>query len=171
MGAGFAGSVLAERLAHALDLRVLVVEQKTPYRGQCLRSSRRCRLTRFIRTGRTSSTPIPGTCSTIFAIHEWRHYEHRVLASVDGNWCRSRSIWIRSIRLYGLNPTAHEMEDFLENPSPRSRTRQDSEDVVVNRVGRDLYEKFFRGYTRKQWGLDPSELDASVTVASANAGE
>jgi len=39
-----------------------------------------------------------------------------------------------------------------------------SEDVVVSRVGRDLYEKFFRGYTRKQWALDPSELDASVTA-------
>ena len=39
-----------------------------------------------------------------------------------------------------------------------------SEDVVVNAVGRELYELFFRGYTRKQWGLDPSELDKSVTA-------
>jgi UDP-galactopyranose mutase len=39
-----------------------------------------------------------------------------------------------------------------------------SEDVVVSKVGRELYEKFFRGYTRKQWGVDPSELDASVTA-------
>ena len=39
-----------------------------------------------------------------------------------------------------------------------------SEDVVVSKVGRDLYNKFFRGYTRKQWALDPSELDASVTA-------
>jgi UDP-galactopyranose mutase len=37
-----------------------------------------------------------------------------------------------------------------------------SEDVVVAKVGRDLYEKFFRGYTRKQWRRDPSELHASV---------
>src|SRR5437868_4453278 len=39
-----------------------------------------------------------------------------------------------------------------------------SEDVVLGTVGRELYELFFRGYTRKQWGLDPSELDASVTA-------
>ena len=39
-----------------------------------------------------------------------------------------------------------------------------SEDVVVSRVGRELYEKFFRGYTRKQWGVDPSELDKTVTA-------
>jgi UDP-galactopyranose mutase len=38
-----------------------------------------------------------------------------------------------------------------------------SEDVVINAVGRELYELFFRGYTRKQWGLDPSELDKQVT--------
>jgi UDP-galactopyranose mutase len=39
-----------------------------------------------------------------------------------------------------------------------------SEDVVVSKVGRELYEKFFRGYTNKQWGLDPSQLDAAVTA-------
>ena len=39
-----------------------------------------------------------------------------------------------------------------------------SEDVIVSKVGRELYDKFFRNYTRKQWGLDPSELDASVTA-------
>ena len=39
-----------------------------------------------------------------------------------------------------------------------------SEDVVVNVVGKELYEKFFKGYTKKQWDLDPSELDASVTA-------
>ncbi len=43
-------------------------------------------------------------------------------------------------------------------------TIRTSEDVVVARVGRELYEKFFRGYTRKQWGLDPSQLDKSVTA-------
>ena len=36
--------------------------------------------------------------------------------------------------------------------------------MVINAVGRELYELFFRGYTRKQWGLDPSELDKSVTA-------
>lgn len=42
--------------------------------------------------------------------------------------------------------------------------KKTSEDVIVSRVGRALYEKFFRNYTRKQWGLDFSELDASVAA-------
>ena len=46
-----------------------------------------------------------------------------------------------------------------------------SEDVIVSRVGRELYEKFFRNYTRKQWGLDPSELDAVGDGARAGAHE
>jgi UDP-galactopyranose mutase len=66
--------------------------------------------------------------------------------------------------LYGLSLTSFEVEEFFKKvaePVERVRT---SEDVVVSKVGRELYEKFFRNYSRKQWGLDPSELDASVTA-------
>ncbi len=67
-------------------------------------------------------------------------------------------------KLYGLHLTCHEVDDYLNRVAePRAQLRT-SEDVVVSRVGRDLYEKFFRKYTRKQWDLDPSELDASVTA-------
>ncbi len=67
-------------------------------------------------------------------------------------------------KLYGLNLTPAEMEQFLcAQAEPRAIVRT-SEDVVVSRVGRDLYNKFFRNYTRKQWGMDPSELDASVAA-------
>jgi UDP-galactopyranose mutase len=66
--------------------------------------------------------------------------------------------------LYGLNLTSFEMEEWLESVAEKKEKLITSEDVVVNKVGRDLYNKFFRGYTRKQWGLDPSELDASVTA-------
>jgi UDP-galactopyranose mutase len=65
--------------------------------------------------------------------------------------------------LYGLNLTSFEVEDFFKKVAEHRDEIRTSEDVVVNKVGRELYEKFFRNYTRKQWGLDPSELDASVT--------
>jgi len=67
-------------------------------------------------------------------------------------------------KLYGLNLSAHELEEFFEKVREKREPVRTSEDVVVNAVGQELYEKFFRGYTRKQWGLDPSELDASVTA-------
>ena len=65
-------------------------------------------------------------------------------------------------RLYGLSLTSFEVDDFFASVAEPRTPIVNSEDVVVNRVGRELYEKFFRNYTRKQWGLDPSELDASV---------
>jgi UDP-galactopyranose mutase len=66
--------------------------------------------------------------------------------------------------LYGLNLSSEELEGwFAERAEPVSEIRT-SEDVVVSKVGRELYEKFFRGYTRKQWGVDPSQLDKSVTA-------
>src|SRR3712207_7804166 len=57
--------------------------------------------------------------------------------------------------------TLFRSEDFLAKVAEPLDRVLTSEDVVVGRVGRDLYEKFFRGYTRKQWGMDPSELDRS----------
>jgi UDP-galactopyranose mutase len=53
--------------------------------------------------------------------------------------------------------------DFFKKVAEPIAQIKTSEDVVVSQVGRELYEKFFRNYTRKQWGLDPSELDSSVT--------
>jgi UDP-galactopyranose mutase len=66
-------------------------------------------------------------------------------------------------KLYGLNLNATQVESFFESRAEKTDRIRTSEDVVVNKVGRELYEKFFKGYTRKMWDLDPSELDASVT--------
>jgi UDP-galactopyranose mutase len=94
----------------------------------------------------------------------WRPYEHRVRASVDGQLVPIPINLDTINQLYGLKLSSFELEKFFaEVAEPRERLRT-SEDVVVSKVGRELYEKFFRNYTRKQWGMDPSELDASVTA-------
>src|SRR5690606_24282326 len=96
---------------------------------------------------------------------EWRPYEHRVLASVDGQLLPIPINRTTINKLYGLNLTTEdEVESFLAERGERIEEIKTSADVVLSRVGRDLYEKFFRGYTRKQWGLDPSELDKQVTA-------
>jgi len=98
------------------------------------------------------------------AFTAWRPYEHRVRASVDGRLLPIPINLDTVNQLYGLHLTSDELSRFFaERAEPVERART-SEDVLVGTVGRDLYEKFFRGYTRKQWGLDPSELDASVTA-------
>ena len=67
-------------------------------------------------------------------------------------------------RLYGLSLTSIELEGWLAARAEPVEEIRTAEDVVVSTVGRELYEKFFRGYTKKQWGVDPSELDKSVTA-------
>jgi UDP-galactopyranose mutase len=67
--------------------------------------------------------------------------------------------------LFGLDlKTDDEAAEYLASRAEPVEDIRTSEDVVVNAVGRELYELFFQGYTRKQWGLDPSELDKSVTA-------
>jgi UDP-galactopyranose mutase len=66
-------------------------------------------------------------------------------------------------KLYGLSLTSFQLEEFFASVAEKKEQIRTSEDVVVSKVGRELYEKFFRNYTRKQWGIDPSDLDKSVT--------
>ncbi|RYG83432.1 MAG: UDP-galactopyranose mutase, partial [Alphaproteobacteria bacterium] len=95
---------------------------------------------------------------------DWRPYEHRVLASVDGMLVPMPINRTTLNALYGANlRTDEEAAAFLAARAEPVETIRTSADVVISAVGRDLYEKFFQGYTRKQWGMDPSELDKSVT--------
>src|SRR5205814_8991022 len=94
----------------------------------------------------------------------WRSYEHRVLASVDGKLVPVLINLDTVNLLYGLNLTSEHLETFFAARAETRPSIRTSEDVVVSKVGRDLYEKLFRNYTRKQWGRDPSELDAQVTA-------
>lgn len=166
VGAGFAGSVLAERLASQLGKRVLLVDRR-PHVGGNAYDERDAAGVLMHRYGphifHTNSNEVAGYLSQFT---RWRPYEHRVLASLNGGLLVPMPINRTTLnRLYDLALSSDaEAEAFLESraePVERIRT---SEDVVVSKVGRDLYERFFRGYTRKQWGMDPSELDKSVTA-------
>jgi UDP-galactopyranose mutase len=164
VGAGFAGSVLAERLANVLGQRVLIVDKRPHIGGNAY--------DRYDDHGvlihpygphifHTNSEDIFDYLSKFT---EWRPYQHRVLASVDGQLVPMPINLDTINKLYGLNLTSFEVEKFFESVAEKKDEIRTSEDVVVSKVGRELYNKFFRGYTRKQWALDPSELDASVTA-------
>ena len=95
---------------------------------------------------------------------DWRFYEHRVLASVEEKLLPIPINRTTINRLYGLNLDEAGVEAHLATVRVPREPRKTSEDVVLNSVGHDLCEKFFRGYTRKQWGLDLSELSAGVAA-------
>jgi UDP-galactopyranose mutase len=164
VGAGFAGSVLAERLASQLGKRVLVVDKRPHIAGNMYDHHDDAGIL-VHRYGphifHTNSRDVFDYLSQFTA---WRPYEHRVLASVDGQLVPIPINLDTVNRLYGLRLSGPELEDFFAARAEPLERAVTSEDVVVGKVGRELYEKFFRGYTRKQWGLDPSELDAAVTA-------
>src|SRR4029453_7102271 len=94
---------------------------------------------------------------------EWRPYQHRVRAWGDGQLVPIPINLDTINTLYGLNLTSFQLDDFFASVAEPCEHVRTSEDVIVSKVGRVLYEKFFRSYTRKQWGMEPSELDAAVT--------
>ncbi len=163
VGAGFAGSVLAERLARGAGKRVLICDIRNHIGGNAYDYYNEDGILIHKYGPHIFHTNAKNVFDYLSRFTAWRQYQHRVKVMVDGQLL-PMPINLDTINgLYGLNLTSFQVEDFLASVAePRSEIRT-SEDVVVNRVGRELYEKFFRNYTRKQWGVDPSELDASVT--------
>ena len=164
VGAGFAGSVLAERLAAGSDKKVLICDKRPHIGGNAFDQYNDAGILVHKYGPHIFHTNSREVFEYLSRFTGWRPYQHRVRASVDGQIV-PMPINLDTINaLYGLNLTSFEVEEFFKSVAePRAEIRT-SEDVVVNKVGRELYEKFFRNYTRKQWGLDPSELDASVTA-------
>ena len=166
VGAGFAGSVLAERLASGLGKRVLLID-KRPHVGGNAFDEKDAAGVLMHRYGphifHTNSDEISAYLSQFT---RWRPYEHRVLASIGGVGLVPMPINRTTLnRLYDLDlRTDADAEAFLKSRAEPVAQIRTSEDVVVSAIGRDLYQRFFRGYTRKQWGMDPSELDKSVTA-------
>jgi len=164
VGAGFAGAVLAERLATQAGKKILIVDKRHHIGGNTYDYYN----ADGILVHKYGPHIFHTNCREIYdylgQFTKWRPYEHRVLASVDGMLVPI-PINLNTINiLYGLKLSSDQVEQFLQSRAEQRKRIITSEDVVVNKVGRELYEKFFKGYTNKQWGLDPSELDASVTA-------
>ena len=164
VGAGFAGSVLAERLANVLGQRVLIVDKRPHIGGNAYDRHDDAGVLIHPYGPHIFHTNSAAIFEYLSRFTEWRPYQHRVLASVDGQEVPMPINLDTVNKLYGLNLTSFEMEKWFESVAEKKDRILTSEDVVVSKIGRDLYNKFFRGYTRKQWALDPSELDASVTA-------
>jgi UDP-galactopyranose mutase len=162
VGAGFAGSVIAERLARGSNRKVLLIDRRPHIGGNAYDHYDEAGILVHRYGPHIFHTNSDEVFNYLSRFTEWWGYEHRVLASVDGQLLPMPINLDTVNRLYGLDLDAKGLEAYFARVAePRERIRN-SEDVVVSKVGRDLYDKFVRNYTRKQWGLDPSELDASV---------
>ncbi len=163
VGAGFAGSVIAERLAAGLGLNVLVIDRRDHIGGNAYDHLDAAGVMVHRYGPHIFHTNAPRIVDYLSRFTQWRPYEHRVLAQVDDHRVPIPINLTTLNTLFDLQMDEAQAERFLaERAQPVERIRT-SEDVVINQIGEELYQKFFRGYTRKQWGLDPSQLDKSVT--------
>jgi UDP-galactopyranose mutase len=164
VGAGFAGSVLAERLATQHGARVLLIDRRPHVGGNAYDEPNEAGILYHKYGPHIFHTNSDQVVDYLSRFTEWRPYEHRVRAHVHDQLVPIPINRTTLNALFGLNlQTDEEAAEYLASRAEPVEDIQTSEDVVINAVGRELYELFFRGYTRKQWGLDPSELDKQVT--------
>jgi UDP-galactopyranose mutase len=163
VGAGYAGSVCARELAGA-GWKVLVIDRRNHIAGNAFDELDAHGVLVHRYGPHIFHTNAERIWKWLSKYTDWRAYEHRVRGVVNGREYPFPINRDTLNALYGLDLDDEGAEAFFERVrEPREPVRT-SEDVVLNSVGRDLYEKFFLNYTRKQWGLDPSELKAGVAA-------
>ena len=162
VGAGFAGAVLAERLARADGAKVLVVDRRPHIGGNAFDEHNGAGLLVHRYGPHIFHTNAPRVVEYLSRFTQWRPYEHRVLARVGDQLLPVPINRTTVNRFFGLDLNESEVEAFLASKAVPVADVRTSEDIVLSKVGRELYEALFRGYTLKQWGVPPSALDKGV---------
>jgi UDP-galactopyranose mutase len=163
VGAGFCGSVLAERLARGSRKKVLLVDRRAHIAGNAYDHHDAAGILVHKYGPHIFHTNSRDVFEYLSRFTAWRPYEHRVRVCVDGQIVPFPINLDTINQLFGTTLTSFDVNTFLQSRAEPREVIRTSEDVIVAKIGRELYEKFFRNYTRKQWGLDPCELDAQVT--------
>lgn len=163
VGAGFAGAVLARRIAEEKNEQVIIVEKHNHIAGHAFDFYNEHGVLIHKYGPHIFHTNSKQVWDWLSRFTKWYHYQHRVLAYVDGMMI-PMPITIETInKLYNLNLDSNEIEGWLKKQSESVAEIKTSEDVIISKAGRDIYEKFFKNYTFKQWDRYPSQLDSSVT--------
>ncbi|MEE9431388.1 MAG: UDP-galactopyranose mutase, partial [Melioribacteraceae bacterium] len=163
VGAGFAGSVAAERLASQHNKKILLVEKRNHIGGNAYDEYDEHGILVHKYGPHIFHTNSKKVFEYLSQFTEWRFYEHKVLAKLNDELYPIPINRTTINKLYNKKfATEKEVKEFYENVREKRNPILNSEDIIVNQVGLDLYEKFFKFYTKKQWDLDPSQLSPSV---------
>ncbi len=163
VGAGFAGSVMAERIASQLNKKVLIVEKRNHIGGNAYDEYDEHGILVHKYGPHIFHTNSKKVFDYLSQFTEWRKYEHKVLANLNGELYPIPINRITINKLYNLDlKSEKEVLNYLEKIRENRNPILNSEDIIVNQVGYDLFEKFFKNYTYKQWSLEPKELSPQV---------
>jgi len=163
VGAGLAGCVLAERLATQRKQKVLLVERRPHLGGNAydFRNEEGILVQKYgPHIFHATSKRVWGYLSPFT---QWNDYVHRVLARVRGKMVPLPISLETMEQLFDRPFTAEKLRAYFDQRKVRIQNVENARDVVVSQVGEELYELFFRNYTKKQWGLYPEQLGPEVT--------
>lgn len=163
IGAGFAGCTLAERLSNQLDKKVLIVDRRDHIGGNAYDYYNEHGILVQKYGPHIFHTNSKEVWEYLCQFTEWNGYVHRVIAKVNDKEVYLPINLDTMERLYNRSFTPEELKEYFEKKRIKIEKIRNARDVVVSQVGEELYELFFKHYTKKQWGLYPHELDAQVT--------
>jgi UDP-galactopyranose mutase len=162
VGCGFAGATIARRIAEEKNEKVLIVEKHNHIGGHAHDQYNEHGVLIHTYGPHIFHTNNKEVWDWLSRFTSWHLYQHRVLAYVDGMMV-SLPISVETINsLFHENLSTDEVERWFEAHREAIPEIRNSEDVVLSKAGREIYEKLFKTYTFKQWERYPSELDASV---------
>jgi UDP-galactopyranose mutase len=163
VGAGFAGSVLAERIANKLKKKVLVIEKRNHIGGNAFDEYDEFGILIHKYGPHIFHTNNILVFNYLSQFTEWMHYEHKVLAKLGDELYPFPINRLTINKLYNLElKSDDDVKKFYDSVREKRCPILNSEDVIVNQIGYDLFEKFFKHYTFKQWNIEPKNLSPSV---------
>lgn len=163
IGSGFAGSVLAERISSQMNKRVLVVEKRDHIGGNAYDYYNSSGVLIHKYGPHIFHTNYEDVWKYVSFFADWNGYQHRVLAYVDGKKVPVPINLTTVNAMLDRNFAASELKDYFESVRLRPVTINNSRDVIVSQVGEYFYDKIFKNYSYKQWGIYPDELLPEIT--------
>ncbi len=162
VGAGFAGLTIAERLCSELNAQCLVIDKRQHIGGNAYDYYDENGVLIHKYGPHYFRTNSPKIKDYLSRFTEWQPVEYQILSYTDGRYWNFPINLNTFEQFLGRESTTEEMEAWIEKNRIPIENPSNSEEVIVSQVGWELYEKFFKGYTIKQWRRHPKELDASV---------
>jgi len=163
VGAGYAGAVCARQLADQ-GKKVLIVDKRNHIGGNAYDEKDSHGVLVHPYGPHIFHTNSKKVFDYLSQFTKWRLYEHKVLANIKDELYPIPINRVTINKVFGLNLNEDQIDSFLSTKKVFRESIKTSEDVVLSSVGHELCELFFRGYTRKQWDLDLSELSAGVAA-------
>lgn len=163
IGSGFAGSVIARLIAEGRNEKVLLVEKRNHIGGNAYDCYDENGILIHKYGPHIFHTNNKKVWDFLSRFTEWRLYQHQVLAYIDGKFVPF-PINVDTINLlFATNYNSSNIMEFFDSVRVKVDQISNSEDVIISQVGYELFEKFFKNYTKKQWDLFPNELSSEVT--------